>query len=411
MTIDLTPGGTPWEHPAAYWPAIDAATDHLDPVFGVVHRAALAHNAHDLLHRADGMPIRVASKSVRVRSVLDAVLALPGFAGVLAYTLPEAIWLARTGVDDVVVGYPSAHRGALAALAADDELARRITIMVDDVAQLDLVDAVASPSRRAPIRVAVELDASLRAPVLGHVGVLRSPQRDAHDLGELAEAVASRHGFTLVGVMAYEAQIAGVADAGAGAVAIRAVQRRSIVDIAQRRGEAVARVREIAAEAGHELEFVNGGGTGSIESTRADASVTEVAAGSGLFGPHIFDHYRAFQPAPAASFALPVVRRPEPDVATLLGGGWIASGPAGDDRLPLPVWPQGLEYVPREGAGEVQTPVRGGAARGLRIGDRVWMRHAKAGEIAEHVDAMQLVDGDAVVDELPTYRGEGRAFL
>ena len=67
------------------------------------------------------MPLRVASKSVRVRGVLDAVLALPGYAGVLAYTLPEALWLAETH-DDIVLGYPSVDRAALAALAADGKM-------------------------------------------------------------------------------------------------------------------------------------------------------------------------------------------------------------------------------------------------------------------------------------------------
>lgn len=414
--IDLTrPTDRRWERPAEYWPALDAATAHLDAPLGAIDRAALAHNAHDLLDRAAGLPIRVASKSVRVRAVLDAVLALDGYRGVLAYTLPEALWLAGSGDDrfaDVVVGYPTADRSAIAALAADAELARRVTIMVDDVAQLDLVDAVVSPAGRPPIRVCLELDASFRHPLLGHVGVRRSPARDAAALGALAEEVARRDGFELVGVMAYEAQIAGVTNVGTGrGHVIRWMQRASAAELAERRAAAVARVREVARAAGADLEFVNGGGTGSIESTRADASVTEVAAGSGLFGPHLFDGYTHFRPAPAAAFALSVVRTPAPGVATLLGGGWIASGPPAADRLPMPVWPEGLRFLPREAAGEVQSPVTGAAARALRVGDRVWLRHTKAGEPSEHLDAFQVVDGDRVVAVAPTYRGEGKVFL
>jgi D-serine deaminase-like pyridoxal phosphate-dependent protein len=184
------------------------------------------------------------------------------------------------------------------------------------------------------------------------------------------------------------------------------MQRASAKELAERRGAAVAAVREVA-----DLEFVNGGGTGSIESTHADPSVTEIAAGSGLFGPHLFDDYVHFSPAPAASFALGVVRRPTVDVATLLGGGWIASGPPGPDRLPQIAWPQGLRMLPREAAGEVQTPVTGAAARDLALGDRVWMRHTKAGELAEHVNDFAVVEGGAVVDTVPSYRGEGKAFL
>ncbi|GHF18650.1 alanine racemase [Pseudolysinimonas yzui] len=395
----------PWDDPEDWWPALTAATHELDAPVGVIAVEALASNAFDLLDRAAGLPIRVASKSVRVRGVLDAVLALPGYRGILAYSLAEALWLAET-CDDVVVGYPTADRGAIARLAADDKLASRVTIMVDDVAQLDLVDAVVAPGKRAVIRVAIELDASYRSRTLGHIGVRRSPVFTPAQAEALAEAVIARRGFRLVGMMAYEAQIAGVTNAGPRKAAVRAMQRASARELAARRGEAVRRVRDVA-----DLEFVNGGGTGSIESTHADASVTEVAAGSGLFGPHLFDGYVQFTPAPAAAFALDVVRRPTDDIATVLGGGWIASGPPAPDRLPKVVWPSGLRMLPRESAGEVQTPLRGAAARDLAVGDRVWLRHTKAGELSEHLAAFALVDGGALVGELPTYRGEGKVFL
>lgn len=401
----------PWDDPEDWWPALTAATHELDAPVGVIAVEALASNAFDLLDRAAGLPIRVASKSVRVRGVLDAVLALPGYHGILAYSLAEALWLAQdrptgSACDDVVVGYPTADRGAIARLAADDKLASRVTIMVDDVAQLDLVDAVVPPGRRAVIRVAIELDASYRSRTLGHIGVRRSPVFTPAQAEALAEAVIARRGFRLVGMMAYEAQIAGVTNAGPRKAAVRAMQRASARELAARRGEAVRRVRDVA-----DLEFVNGGGTGSIESTHADASVTEVAAGSGLFGPHLFDGYVQFTPAPAAAFALDVVRRPTDDIATVLGGGWVASGPPAPDRLPKVVWPSGLRMLARESAGEVQTPLRGAAARDLAVGDRVWLRHTKAGELSEHLAAFALVEAGALIGELPTYRGEGKVFL
>lgn len=395
----------PWDDAHVWWPSLTAATHDLDAPVGVLSVEALASNAYDLLDRAHGLPIRVASKSVRVRGVLDAVLALPGYRGILAYTLAEALWLGETH-DDVVVGYPTADRGAIRRLAADEQLAARVTLMIDDVAQLDLVDAVVAPERRAVVRVAIELDSSYRSRLLGHVGVRRSPVHEPAAAEALAEAVIARRGFRLVGMMGYEAQIAGVTNAGAGKTPIRMMQRASAAELRERRSEAVARVRQVA-----ELEFVNGGGTGSIESTHADPSVTEVAAGSGLFGPHLFDGYTHFHPAPAAAFALDVVRRPTPDIATLLGGGWIASGPPGPDRLPQVVWPQGLEMLAREAAGEVQTPLRGTAARDLAVGDRVWLRHTKAGELSEHLAEFALVEDGEVVGSLPTYRGEGRVFL
>ncbi|KQM83005.1 amino acid deaminase/aldolase [Agromyces sp. Leaf222] len=404
-----TTDAAPWATPSRYWPSLTAATGHLDAPVGALHLGALRHNAHDMLRRANGMPIRVASKSIRVRSVIEALLRLPGYHGVLAYTLAEAIWLADT-VDDLVVGYPTAERGSIRRLATDPQLAGRITLMVDSIAQLDLIDSVIAPTGREPIRIALELDASWNAPLLGHLGVRRSPVHEPADAGALAAYIATRPGFRLVGMMGYEAQIAGVTNRPAGKPVDGAVNRwmqsRSMPELIERRTRAVAAVREHA-----DLEFVNGGGTGSLEATSADPSVTEVAAGSGLFGGHLFDGYEHFRPAPAAAFAMDVVRRPSAQHATILGGGWVASGPPAPDRLPRIVWPEGLEMLPREAAGEVQTPVTGPAVAQLRAGDRVWFRHTKSGELSEHLNEFQLVDDDRIVDTLPTYRGEGKVFL
>jgi D-serine deaminase-like pyridoxal phosphate-dependent protein len=415
MPLSLVPPtDSPWLRPSEYWTSLQGATAELDSPFGVISVPALAHNAVDMLRRAKGTSIRVASKSVRVRAVIDAVLALPGYSGVLAYTLPEALWLAEgdarhEGITDVVVGYPSVDRAAIRRLALDPLLAARVTLMVDSVDQLDYIDAVVPPAHRERIRVCLELDASWNPKVLGHLGTYRSPVFTADDARVLAERIVARPGFALVGLMAYEGQIAGLVNEPASAargVAVRWIQKNSASELAGRRAEAVAAVRSLA-----DLEFVNGGGTGSLETTSAEPAVTEIAAGSGLFGPHLFDHYRQFLPAPAASFVLSVVRKPSAQMATLLGGGWVASGPPGVDRLPVVAWPEGTTMVANEMAGEVQTPLTGEAAARLQIGDRVWLRHTKAGELSEHLDAFVLVDGDRIVESAPTYRGEGKAFL
>lgn len=360
----------------------------------------------DLLVRAGGLPIRVASKSVRVRAVLDAVLALPGYRGILAFTLAEALWLAETH-DDIVIGYPTVDRVALTELFSSEEAARRITLMVDDPVHLDIIDSVAPAGSRPDIRVAIDADASWRSATLGHIGVRRSALFSAGEVAAFARQIVRRPGFTLVGLQMYEAQIAGQGDdAGPDAPLIRFVQSRSRAELRERRAAIVAALSDVAP-----LEFLNGGGTGSLEFTGSDESLTEASAGSGLLGGHLFDGYRSFRPAPASAFAFDVVRRPAVDIATVLGGGWIASGPALASRQPLPVWPQGLRTLAREAAGEVQTPLQGRAASGLGIGDRVWFRHSKSGEPAERIDRYHLVSGDEVVDELPTYRGEGKAFL
>jgi D-serine deaminase-like pyridoxal phosphate-dependent protein len=384
---------------------LDAATADLDPPFAVVDLDAFDANADDLLRRAAGKPVRLASKSVRCRA-LAARAHERGLRGTLAFTLPEALWL---GEDDVVVGYPSVDRAALRELTGGPAR-ERVTVMADSREHLDAL-AAAGARAAAPVRVCLDVDASwwaLRGRV--RVGAKRSPLRTVGDVVALAREVVRRPELVLDGLMMYEAQIAGVGDAPPGnplrGAALRAMQRASGREVADRRAAIVQAVSEIAPP-----RFVNGGGTGSVEATAAEASVTEVAAGSGLFAPTLFDTYRAFTPRPAAFFALPVVRRPSWRVATALGGGYPASGAAGRDRLPRPVFPSGLRLDPLEGAGEVQTPLVGRGARGLRIGDRVWMRHAKAGELCERFDVLHLVQGDRVVDSVPTYRGESKAFL
>ncbi|WP_194836280.1 amino acid deaminase/aldolase [Nocardia sp. XZ_19_369] len=382
---------------------LHAATAELDPPLAALDLTALRANAADLVRRANGVPIRVASKSVRCRAVLEEVLggeltASGGFAGLMSYSLPEASWLARRGARDILLGYPTVDRAALAELAADETLRRSITLMIDDVAQLDLIRAALGTDLVHP-RVCLDVDASLRIGPI-HLGVRRSPIRTPEQAAALA-AAALRRGFEVVGVMTYEAQIAGMPDSN---VALRLMKRASAAEITKRRKRVLDAVRSVTGK----LEIVNSGGSGSIEVSIADPDVTEVTAGSGLYVPTLFDHYRSFTPRPALFFATSVLRRPTPSIATVFAGGYIASGPTGASRVPMPVWPSGLRLIGTEGAGEVQTPLTGAAE--LRIGDRVWFRHAKAGELCERFDKVHLVDSDGTRTTVPTYRGEGNCF-
>jgi D-serine deaminase-like pyridoxal phosphate-dependent protein len=387
---------------------LSSATEHLDPPLAAVDLDAFDHNAADLLRRAGGVPVRLASKSVRCRALVQRALDA-GLQGILAFTLPEALWLAGHGHEDIVVAYPTVDRAALRELAAGPR--DRITLMVDCREHLDLAGAAVREAGGGPIRVCLDVDASWW--LLGgrlKVGAKRSPVRTPAHAAALAREIVARPEVELDGLMAYEAHIAGVGDRPPGrplmGAAIRAMQRASSRELLVRRGAVVEAVRAVAP-----LRFVNGGGTGSVERTSADPAVTEVAAGSGLFAPTLFDAYTSFAPRPAAFFALPVVRRPDERTATVLGGGYLASGAAGADRLPQPFAPPGLKLDRQEGAGEVQTPLHGPGAAGLRVGGRVWMRHAKAGELCERFDELHLVRGGELVDTVPTYRGEGKAFL
>jgi D-serine deaminase-like pyridoxal phosphate-dependent protein len=381
--------------------------------FAFVDLEAMWANADSMLGRAAGKPVRVASKSIRCQALLRAIVHRDErFRGVMTYTLPETLWLAEQGFEDLLLAYPTADVGALEELAlrsaANPEGAP--IVMVDCVEHLEMIESVLGTGA-PPIRVCIDVDASwwwLGGRV--KVGPKRSPIHTVEQAVALAREIERRPQIELDALMAYEGQIAGVGDRPPGqrrrAAAIRFMQRRSAEELAERRAAIVAALSEFV-----ELEIVNGGGTGSLELTAAEEAVSEVTAGSGFYAPALFDHYSRFRLTPAAGFVLPIVRKPSRGTATALGGGYLASGAGDAARLPAPWLPEGLELDKDEGAGEVQTPLLGPAAAELGVGDRVYLRHAKAGELCERFDTLFLVEGDAIVDEVPTYRGEGKAFL
>lgn len=381
--------------------------------FAFVNLDAMWANSDSILARAGGKPVRVASKSVRNVNLLGRILERDErFRGLMTFTLPETLWLADQGFTDLLLAYPTTDLEALRELAlqyaAQPDAAPILT--VECAEHLDLIESVLG-KEAAPVRVSLELDAGFEA-MKGRIraGARRSPVRTPAQAVALAEEIARREKVELVALMAYEGQIAGVGDRPPGqrlrARKIKWMQKRSIEELKERRAAVVEAVGKVA-----DLRFVNGGGTGSLNFTAMEDAVTELAAGSGFFAPGQFDHYSWLSLDPAAAFAIPVVRRPGPGVVTALGGGYHSSGAAGAARLPVPWLPRGLELDEEEGAGEVQTPLLGSAADGLELGDNVYMRHSKAGELCERFDSLLLVENGEIVDEVATYRGDGQTFL
>ena len=367
-------------------------------------------NLADLRRRAGSLRIRLVTKSIRSIAILRRALASsPQFQGLMCYSPAEAAWLASLGFDDLLVAYPSVEPDDLRAVAAQVRAGRTIALMVDAAAQVRRIAAIAR-AEGVVQPVAIDLDMSSDFPGL-HFGVFRSPVDGAAAALALAAEIARHPSLRLDGLMGYESQIAGLMDAVPGKVLKNAVvgwlKRRSIPEINERRRATVAAL----AAAGHTLRFVNGGGSGSFESTRADTSVTELAAGSGLYVPTLFDHYRAFEARPAAGFAVAVTRAPRPGIVTCAGGGYPASGPGGADRMPRPWLPAGCTLIANEGAGEVQTPVRVPAGVTLAPGDPLLFRHAKAGELCERFNELLLIGEGVVVDAVATYRGDGKCFF
>jgi D-serine deaminase-like pyridoxal phosphate-dependent protein len=142
-----------------------------DAPFAFVDLDALEANGRDMLAKAGGKPIRVASKSVRCRALTRTILdGDPGFKGVMTFTLRETLWL---GVADALLAYPTTDREALRELATRDE---QPAIVVDSTDHLDLIDAAAGP-KRPPTRVVIEIDLAYMLPGGTKIGAKRSPLR------------------------------------------------------------------------------------------------------------------------------------------------------------------------------------------------------------------------------------------
>jgi len=355
--------------------------------------------------RAHGKRIRVATKSVRCPELLGRIAdASDGVVrGAMAYSAQECPDLLDHGFDDILIAYPTVQPSDLACVIDANRAGAKARIVVDCAAH---VDAMASAAREANVRVpvVVDVDVSYRPVGALHLGVRRSPLREASDVLAVVQQIAARPELRFDGIMAYEAHIAGLADVGLVRRALKTLSRPSVLDAR------ASIVRELSAH-GHAPALINGGGTGSLDANVREPTLTEIAVGSGFLASHLFDAYRGLALRPAAFFALQVVRVPSEHMVTCHGGGWVASGAAGADRLPLPVYPPGLELLDLEGAGEVQTPLHVPRGTQLAVGDPVFFRHAKAGELAEHVNEYLLVRDDKIIERVHTYRGMGRCFL
>jgi D-serine deaminase-like pyridoxal phosphate-dependent protein len=362
--------------------------------------------------RAAKKTLRVASKSVRVPALLRRLQERGKgvVRGLMTYHARETAFLAEEGFDDFLLAYPTVHPGDAALLAKVAKSGKTVATVVDDVAQLPVLNDAAAKAE-TKLRAIIELDVAFRPMGMGHLGPRRSPVRDPVAVVDLATAIASHAHLEFGGLMAYEGHIAGVTDENPFTPAINGAKRLIKVlsrgEMERTRGQVVAALKA----AGLPPPLFNGGGSGSLTWSGADAALTELTAGSGFMDSHLFDYYRDLQVEPATFFALQAVRRPMPGMLTCHGGGFIASGEAGKDRLPVPALPAGLTLLSLEGAGEVQTPIVVPEGVELRLGDPVFFRHAKAGELAEHFNEYLLVRGDKVETRAPTYRGMGQCFL
>lgn len=367
-------------------------------------------NVRDIISRAGSKKIRIASKSIRCNHLLKLLLnSSVQIQGLMCYSPREAVYLSKAGFDDLLVAYPAMNEADIDAVIQQTLLGKKIYLMTDHEQHLLKIH------KRAQLHgisqpVCLDLDLSVEYPGL-HFGVLRSRVNSKKSAKTYLNSLSKYPGVTLKGLMGYEAQIAGLGDSGSGNGLknglIRRLKKRAIPAVAKRRQVVYDQIKA----AGHVLDFVNGGGTGSMESTRTEKCVTEIAVGSGFYSPTLFDHYDNFKHQPACAYGIEIVRKPNKYTYTCAGGGYPASGSPGADKAPSVYLPVGAKLTENEGAGEVQTPVSYKGPQELFLGDPIFLRHSKAGELCERFNELHLVSKGKIIDIVKTYRGEGHCFL
>ena len=264
--------------PPPSWRASSARPRALDPPFAVVDLDAYRANAqrHAAARRTERRSDSRASRSAAARCSSARSPPIPASAARSRSRCPRRCGSPTSGLRDLVVAYPTADRGALRALAAREDDAG-IAVMVDDVAQLELIEAAVAEAGGGgapgtPIRVCIDADASWR-PLGGrvHVGVKRSPLHTPEQVAALAREIVARPALELVGVMAYEAQIAGLGDRPPGKTAARDRAARRAARLGararrtaggDRRGGAGGRTARARQRRRHGIDRVDRGGAG-----------------------------------------------------------------------------------------------------------------------------------------------------
>jgi D-serine deaminase-like pyridoxal phosphate-dependent protein len=372
----------------------------------------LDKNINDIALRASGnnKTIRIASKSVRCTTILKRILnANPIYKGIMCFTGNEALFLSSNGFDDLLLGYPIVNIDEITNICKATKNGKKIILMVDCEEHLQLIDKIAKGENIVQ-PLCIDIDMSTNFPGI-HFGVMRSPLTSVDAAKKLVDAFDKYENISLNAVMGYEAQIAGLGENnpanGIKNYVIPFLKKKSIIDYTKRRKEIV----EYIKSKNHQLDIVNAGGTGSIESSKQEDWVTEITVGSGFYSPALFDYYNSFKHQPAVGFAVQIVRKPKPNIYTCLGGGYIASGTTGIDKQPTPYLPENIKLTENEATGEVQTPCEYNGSEPLNIGDTILFRHSKAGEICERFNQLYLIEDGKIIVTVPTYRGEGKCFL
>lgn len=385
------------------------ALENVQKPCAFIDKSFLYDNMKAITKCAHNKQIRIASKSLRSADLLQEIMNFsPIIQGIMCFTGEEALFLHEKGFDDLLIAYPIWEENTLRAICHRVKEGATITVMVDSVKHINRLERIGI-KEKGHFLICLDIDLSTKHYGI-HFGVYRSPIRTTKQLASLLHYIKQMKRIVLDGVMGYEAQIAGVTDKNPNQkiknAVIRHLKWKSKKEIRQKR----KKMMKVIEESGLQIRFVNGGGTGSLHQTTKEKTVTEVTVGSGFFHSHLFDKHRALRFKPAAGFAIEITRIPEENVYTCFGGGYVASGPYGEDKVPEITLPKGAKLIKNEGVGEVQTPIHYNGSEKLTHGNPIFLRHSKAGELCERFTTLYLIEDGKIVDAYSTYRGDGKCF-
>lgn len=369
-----------------------------------------------------GKTVRIATKSIRVPALLKRILVkgAPEIAGLMCYCVKEAHYLYHDQeLNGLLVAYPTCQRSDVVMAWEMTQAGVDIALMVDSIEQVDVMHkfiqdemAKGSPQENfLPLKLCIDVDMSYRLFDQIHLGVQRSSCRSLVQFDALVKHIAGdSRPFVLHSVMGYEAQLT-IPDLLPNSYLqnyFRGLFKSlSFADVVEKRQE----IRDYLVQNNIAISYFNGGGSATALRTLTDLSVTELTVGSGFFQSHIFDyHQERMETEGALAFGLAISRKPEPGVYTMQSGGFIASGTP--SVLSNPTFlDESCDTFPGEGFGEVQTPFT--SPHSFTLGQPVFFRPAKAGEIAEHFKKYYLVDlaSREVIAKHKTYRGDGKRFF
>lgn len=371
---------------------------------------ALDANIHRVNAMTQGVNLRIATKSVRSIDVLKYIQSnSPHFLGLMSFSAAESVYLLEQGFENILCAYPSLDSTSIVKTLPYVKQGAVMVWMVDNIEQWQVLEQIGR-QHNCVLDVCLDINMSMSLPKI-YFGTKRSKLITLSDVKKLLKRSKSFTHSRVTAMMGYEAQIAGLPeslpDKPLLAPAIRSLKSLSKRQVSSRRGK----IARWLNNNGYPLSIVNGGGSGSMAFTCAQPEVTEITVGSAYYYPALFSYMDSMQDfTPAAGFVLPVTRQPESKVITCHSGGFIASGAMGSDKAPLIVYPPNLTILKDEGFGEVQTPLQASGKLSVGIGDHVWLRHAKAGELCEHFNEIITYRNQHPCGTMQTYRGAGQCF-